>query len=99
MITGPSEMVIKGSTVKLLCTVTTRKHQPSRMNVRKSTGLRVPTKPGKIFLPNGEEHIGMVFQIRNVTHVDGDTYTCEATWENPYVFKKAIYMLNVACEY
>ena len=92
-------MVIKGSTVKLLCTVTTTKHQPSWMNVRKSTGLGVPTKPQRIFLPNGEEHMGMVFWIRNVTYADASNYTCEATWENPYVFKKAIHMLNIACEH
>ena len=99
MITGPSENVIKGSTVKLLCTVTTRKHQPSWMNVRKSTSSGGRTKPRRLYLPNGEEQMGMVFQIRNVTHADAGNYTCEATWKNPHEYGKAIYMLNVACEH
>ena len=99
MITGPSEKVTKGSTVKLLCTVTTMKHQPSWMNIRKSTGPGEPTKPKWLYLPNGEEQMGMVFQIRNATHADAGNYTCEATWESPHVSRKVIHMLIVACKY
>ena len=99
MITGPSERVIKGSTVKLLCTVTTRKHHPTWMNVRKSTSSEGRTKPRQLYLPNGEEQMGMVFQIRNVTHADGGNYTCEASWDNPQAFRKTVHTLKVACKY
>ena len=61
-------------------------------------GSSIETKPEKVTVDN-EEHIEMVFNVRNLTFDNAGNYTCEAVWEDPHFSRKDVYTLHVACEY
>ena len=98
ILTGPQRKVMPGSTVELTCYVTTKQHQPSRLKVRKNGIVLWNLKLRNISLLNENVHVGIHFQIRNITFTNAGNYTCEAIWENPGYSMEDTYTLHVACK-
>ena len=96
---GPSNKAKIGSTIELTCFTMTEQHHPVWFEVSNSQDAEMKVRPENISLPSGEQHMGIVVPIRNVSSDDGGNYTCEAIWEKPNYTRTAAYTLEVACKY